>query len=610
MEIRQTNRRELELLAEIRRLARENEKLKIANNDLQISLLTTTEHGDLIEAQLQESNRRLQEEIAERRQAQATLQAIFEKVSRDKADLELILQATTEHGDFVEYELYTRAVETMTRSEELFRAISESTSILMFLLQEVNGDIAYANSIAGQRLGIDIPTLIGQNLSDFLVDPTDYPQMQKELTREGCVRNYEMQIRKTDGAPFWVSASVHTLPLMGQSNHLLITLYDISDRKQAEAALRESEEKLRQQAMDLEQRVQQRTAELQQTEAKYRSIFENAVEGIFQVTPEGQYLSANPSLADMFGYDSPLELMTSITDTSHQLYVQPRRRDELIAYLNRFEFVDGFESEVYCKDGTVIWISENVRSVQDQAGNLLYYEGSVRNITDRKTAEEELRRQRLLSEQLLLSVLPQPIAERLKRGETTIADNFSEVTVLFADIANFTQISSNISPVELVYLLNSIFSVFDKLAARHGVEKIKTIGDAYMVVGGLPKPRPDHVSSIADMALDMQREIKQFTTPDGQPITLRVGIHTGSVVAGIIGTHKFIYDLWGDTVNIASRMESHGEPGRIQVTQTIYDRLKKRYRFETRGEVNVKGKGLMPTFWLLDSKSPLRKSEG
>ena len=166
------------------------------------------------------------------------------------------------------------------------------------------------------------------------------------------------------------------------------------------------------------------------------------------------------------------------------------------------------------------------------------------------------------SERLLLNVLPAPIAERLKAGEAVIADAFPEVTVLFADIVDFTRRSQRIGPAQVVATLNELFSAFDQLARRHGLEKIKTIGDAYMVAGGLPTPRPDHAEAMAEMALAMQTEVARRTDPSGQPLQVRIGIDTGPVEAGVIGTAKFSYDLWGDTVNTASRMESHGD-GRL-----------------------------------------------
>jgi adenylate cyclase len=207
------------------------------------------------------------------------------------------------------------------------------------------------------------------------------------------------------------------------------------------------------------------------------------------------------------------------------------------------------------------------------------------------------------SERLLLNILPQPIADRLKQGEQTIADSFAEVTVLFADIVSFTELSASLAPAELVELLNQIFSTFDRLVEQHDLEKIKTIGDAYLVVGGLPTPRVDHAEAIADLALDMQQAIAQFTLPvahtnQEKPLSMRIGINSGAVRAGVIGTTKFTYDLWGDTVNTASRMESQGLPDQIQVTEATYHLLKHKYIFAERGPIDVKGKGEMTTYFL------------
>jgi len=209
---------------------------------------------------------------------------------------------------------------------------------------------------------------------------------------------------------------------------------------------------------------------------------------------------------------------------------------------------------------------------------------------------QEREKERAKSERLLLNVLPKAIAARLRDTHVTIADGFDEVTVLFADIVDFTTMSAGAAPAEIVGLLNELFSRFDQLADHHGLEKIKTIGDAYMVAGGIPVARDDHAEAVAEMALDMVAEIDGRR--DGRRLQLRIGIDTGPVVAGVIGLRKFIYDLWGDTVNTASRMESHGLPGGIQVTDRTFQRLCDRYRFEERGTVQVKGKGEMRT-WLL-----------
>lgn len=239
------------------------------------------------------------------------------------------------------------------------------------------------------------------------------------------------------------------------------------------------------------------------------------------------------------------------------------------------------------------WFSANVSPLSNDT--VIWV---ARDITASKEAEAALRQQKARSEQLLLNILPEPIAQRLQAEESTIADKFDDVTVLFADLVNFTELSTQLSSIELVEILNVIFSDFDYLAQRHGLEKIKTIGDAYMAVAGLPYPKSDRVAASADMALDLLDTIKEFNEGTGQNFALRVGLHTGPVVAGVIGVSKFIYDLWGDTVNIASRMESQGKPDRIQVTQSVYDVLQDSYRFEERGIIQIKGKGEMTTYWL------------
>ncbi|MEG4206160.1 adenylate/guanylate cyclase domain-containing protein [Microcoleus sp. Pol7_A1] len=350
--------------------------------------------------------------------------------------------------------------------------------------------------------------------------------------------------------------------------------------------------------------IQRKQAEelLRITQEKYHSIVENAMEGIFQSTPSGRYLSANPALAKLYGYESPEELMSEIKNIAQQLYVDPERRLEFVAAMDAENAVLGFESMVCRKDGSWIWVSENVRAVRDSKGELIYYEGTVSDITERKLAQEELKIQQEQSEKLLLNILPKPIAERLKAEQTTIADSFAEVSVLFADIVGFTELSARMSPTELVKRLNVIFSHFDQLAEKYGVEKIKTIGDAYMVVGGLPTPRHDHAEAIAQMALGMQAQIAKLSAETGEKLAIRVGINSGPVVAGVIGVSKFTYDLWGDTVNVAARMEATGFAGSIQVTDVTYKLLKNKYLFERRGVIPVKGKGDMMTYWLLQNK--------
>jgi class 3 adenylate cyclase len=208
------------------------------------------------------------------------------------------------------------------------------------------------------------------------------------------------------------------------------------------------------------------------------------------------------------------------------------------------------------------------------------------------------------TERLLHTILPAPVALRLAQNQRPIADHFPAVTVLFADIVNFTALSSSLTPEATVAWLDTLFSAFDRLAAVHGVEKIKTIGDAYMAVAGMPHPREDHAAVMADFALALQCEIARRPAPNGETVQLRIGLHSGSVVAGVIGTDKFIYDLWGDVVNTASRMESHGIGGAIQISEVTQAHLPPAYRLEARGPIAVKGKGEMSTFWLRERMMP------
>ncbi|MEB3274018.1 MAG: adenylate/guanylate cyclase domain-containing protein [Prochlorothrix sp.] len=220
-------------------------------------------------------------------------------------------------------------------------------------------------------------------------------------------------------------------------------------------------------------------------------------------------------------------------------------------------------------------------------------------IQERKQVEAALKWQRQRSETLILNIFPKTVADRLKNGQQTIASQFDSVTVLFADLVGFTPLAAQVSPTEVVQLLNQIFSHFDVLVDRFQVEKIKTIGDAYMAVGGVPNVRDDHALSIARLALAMQGAIDQFRTPTGETLQIRMGIHTGPVVAGVIGTKKFSYDLWGDTVNIASRLEAQGEAGRIQVSAQTYAQLQHQFRWQERGPIALKGRGEVTTYWLL-----------
>ena len=213
---------------------------------------------------------------------------------------------------------------------------------------------------------------------------------------------------------------------------------------------------------------------------------------------------------------------------------------------------------------------------------------------------EQLRIEQNRSESLLRNVLPESVVARLQQGEKVIADHFEEATILFSDLVGFTALTSKLAPDRVLDLLNRIFSGFDVLAADHGLEKIKTIGDAYMAAAGLPEKRADHARAVAAMALRMPAVVQAASLEFGQPLGIRIGLHTGPVAAGIIGQNKFIYDVWGDTVNIASRMEHYGEPGRVHISAQTRAAIGNAYPIETRQPIDVKGRGWMSTFFLCD----------
>lgn len=273
----------------------------------------------------------------------------------------------------------------------------------------------------------------------------------------------------------------------------------------------------------------------------------------------------------------------------------------MTALSGMFDYVLLFDAKQFEMRTVAIFFVLNFVSISAMVYVLLWYfsrevnkmQAAIEVKTQAVSTEKEL------SERLLLNILPNNIADRLKRQETNIADGYADVSLIFADIVNFTHLSEEMSPNETVLLLNDIFCEFDSLAERYKIEKIKTIGDAYMAAGGLVTQADQYVDAVADMALDMQAFISRYNAPNGERLALRVGIATGPVVAGVIGRHKFSYDLWGDTVNIASRMCSEALAGHIQVDAVTFRRLHNRFRFDEAHQIQVKGKGLMQVYNLL-----------
>ena len=269
---------------------------------------------------------------------------------------------------------------------------------------------------------------------------------------------------------------------------------------------------------------------------------------------------------------------------------------------------------VFCVSGAVgevaglgptfpAWFSPLMIALNVTVGGAVVFGLLVLFVRQREDALAALRTEQDRAETLLLNILPRSIADKLKTDTTTIADQFAAASILFADIVDFTPLSERLRPTELVDILDHLFSHFDGLADRYGVEKIKTIGDCYMVAAGVPTPRPDHAQALALMAIDMREAMRESDEVAHFGLALRIGINSGPVVAGVIGRKRFLYDLWGDAVNTASRMESHGTPGQIQVTASTRELLEDEFELEPRGTVTIKGKGAIETWYLIGRKA-------
>ena len=298
-------------------------------------------------------------------------------------------------------------------------------------------------------------------------------------------------------------------------------------------------------------------------------------------------LKANPQTKDI-----PVIFMTALAETVDKVrglavgavdYVtKPIQQEEVLARVNTHLKISELQRR----------LEENNQSLQQEIVERKRTEKALHIYSEKlEEAEKETRR-------LLLNVLPESVADKLKDSPGIIAESYPHVSVLFADLVGFTEFASQCNPEDLVKILNELFSIFDELVETFGLEKIKTIGDAYMVVAGAPIPRDDHAQAVADLAIGMIKALANYNDQHGTKYALRVGVNSGPVVAGIIGTKKFSYDLWGDTVNVASRMESHGVPGEIQISESTYDLLRTQYQVEDRGEIKIKGKALMRCYLL------------
>jgi PAS domain S-box-containing protein len=535
------------------KLFQANQRLQNTQTDLLNMETALREANELLEqrieqrtVQLQKNIKRLQNEVADRQQAEMQLRESQQRFSAIADNVPGVVYRAVLHPDGAVSMPYISP-----RTQEIF-GIS---------VEEFSEHFEWVFDMAHPEDRTELSHIVQNSANELIFFEHEY-RVSSLFEKVKWVRIISQPHHQENGDTVWDGVII-----------------DISHQKQIEASLIQAEE-------------------------KYRSIFEQAIEGIFQAQIDGCYINVNPALAHIYGYETPTQLLTAVASDRHRLFTESDRFLEFINLIEINGSVSSFEALVYKSDRSIIWILINAKANYDQTGNFVSYEGLVQDITERKLVEQALKAEQEKSENLLLNILPKAIVNELKLGHNTIASRSDNVTILFADIVDFTKLSTQVSPSDLVTMLNEIFSSFDLLADRLGLEKIKTIGDSYMVVGGLPIARIDHAEAIAEMALAMQKSIVNFNRGDDTAFSLRIGINTGSVVAGVIGIRKFIYDLWGDAVNIASRMESHGLAGGIQVTEATYDLLKEKYSFWHRGKIFVKGRGEMDTYMLLDKIIP------
>jgi PAS domain S-box-containing protein len=484
------------------------------------------------------------------------------------------------------------AEEDLQQQHDLVRLLLDSTGEGIYGI-DLEGNCTFANPACVKLLGFDSEAeLLGQQMHQLVhhTRPNGEPYPVRECRiyqafweHAGVHVDDEIMFCR-DGTSFDAEYWSYPMENDGELLGCVLTFVDISERRAAERAVREQEEMV-------------------------RLLLESTGEGLYGFDLNGNCTFANAACVRLLGFESDGELLGR---QMHELvhHHRPNGEPYLVEECRIYQALQvrtgvHVDDEVmFRRDGTS-FPAEYWSYPMFQDGELIGCVLTFVDITERKRIEAELARQhreleleKAKSEALLLNILPETIADELKAGTAVIADGVSEVTVLFADIVNFTPLTSSLEPDRLVGLLDRIFSAFDDLAGHLGLEKIKTIGDSYMAVAGVPAHHPDHAHMAADMALTMLDHFEAYCGKEFPGLELRIGMDSGPVVAGVIGKRKFSYDIWGDTVNVASRMESAGLPNHIQITERLRDRLVGQYHLEPRGMVAVKGKGDMPTYFL------------
>src|SRR5919199_70107 len=526
------------------------------------------------------------------------------ELQREKSDLELILEATTEHYDTMTTELQNQAEEAVRESERKLAQFLEGVSVGVAVI-DANGNPYFANQKAQELLGKGVvaDTSVEQlaEVYQYFVAGTDrvYPVENLPIVRalrgERTTAD-DIEIHRGDRS---IPIEAWGTPIYDESGNVayaIAAFQDITERKRAEEALRQAEE-------------------------KYRSIFENALEGIFQIAPDGCYLSANPALAQIFGYNSPQELIATMTDMKHQLYVEPHRHNEFIALMQQHGAVSGFEFEAYRQDSSIIWVRQNARAVYDANGLLLYYQGFVEDITERKRAEAErikFTTQLYQLNQANERFVPRQFIQLLNKEsiiDVKLGDQVQlHMSVLFADIRNFTTLSEKMTPAENFQFINAYLSQMEPAILENNGFIDKYIGDAIMAL--FSGSADDAVRAGIDMLHRLTEYNATRTPPERLPIQIGIGINTGSLMLGTVGgPNRMDSTVISDAVNLASRMEGLTKEYGVSMLMSHHTfrhlHHPVMYAFRVIDRVQVKGKSeMVSVFEIFEADPPeLRESK-
>ncbi len=481
------------------------------------------------------------------------------------------------------------AEDELRRNEELVLALLRATGQGVYGA-DLEGNCTFANPACVRMLGYESDSdLLGKNMHKLIhhtrPDGEAYPvevcRIYQSFRRGEGVHLDDEIIWRADTTSFPVEYLSHPMFLQGELAGCVVAFIDITERKQAEDELRRNEELV-------------------------QALLRATGQGVYGADLDGNCTFANPACVRTLGYETDSDLLGK---NMHQLIHHTRAEGDSYPVAECHIYQAFRQGEGVHLDDEIVWRSDGTSFPVEYLSHPMFLQGKLAgcvvafvDITERKQAEADLKESRAQSERLLLNILPAEIADILKTEQRTIADAYEEASILFADVVGFTPLSDSVSPTELVGLLEEVFSYFDMLADKYDVEKIKTIDDCYMVAAGVPVECTDHAQSLARMALEIQDYVQTHEFA-GRKLSFRMGINSGPVVAGVLGKKKFSYDLWGDAVNTASRMESHGLPGVIQVTRRTYELLGDEFHCESAGAITIKGKGDLDVWHLLGERA-------